>query len=192
MIQVLQSKRRKLWMTHQTHYILMVNFEKSSFEPFESQTWLLIKGQVKCQKPIKKHAEWLLCAIIHFTVNLVCLEVNKETCECKCATYVLEIYILFCCLVTFPFNIKECLTFCLLRPQYNNNHNDLNAKGAWALGYTGKGVVVSILDDGIEKNHPDLMQNYVSITAEWAQTNHFQVAAAEHIKRAFYFKLKRN
>ncbi|XP_013883564.1 furin (paired basic amino acid cleaving enzyme) a [Austrofundulus limnaeus] len=43
---------------------------------------------------------------------------------------------------------------------YNNNHNDLNAKGAWALGYTGRGVVVSILDDGIEKNHPDLMQNY--------------------------------
>ena len=29
-------------------------------------------------------------------------------------------------------------------------------------GYTGKGVVVSILDDGIEKNHPDLQDNYVS------------------------------
>uniref|UniRef100_A0A7N9AR11 Furin (paired basic amino acid cleaving enzyme) a n=1 Tax=Mastacembelus armatus TaxID=205130 RepID=A0A7N9AR11_9TELE len=40
------------------------------------------------------------------------------------------------------------------------NHRDLNAKDAWRLGYTGKGVVVSILDDGIEKNHPDLMQNY--------------------------------
>ncbi|XP_054625871.1 furin (paired basic amino acid cleaving enzyme) a [Dunckerocampus dactyliophorus] len=43
---------------------------------------------------------------------------------------------------------------------YNTNHRDLNAKAAWQLGYTGKGVVVSILDDGIEKNHPDLMQNY--------------------------------
>ncbi|KAM4630950.1 furin (paired basic amino acid cleaving enzyme) a isoform 1-T3 [Polymixia lowei] len=43
---------------------------------------------------------------------------------------------------------------------YNGNHHDLNAKGAWELGYTGKGVVVSILDDGIEKNHPDLKQNY--------------------------------
>uniref|UniRef100_A0A3P9IWG8 Furin n=1 Tax=Oryzias latipes TaxID=8090 RepID=A0A3P9IWG8_ORYLA len=42
----------------------------------------------------------------------------------------------------------------------NSNHRDLNAKAAWQLGYTGKGVVVSILDDGIEKNHPDLMQNY--------------------------------
>ncbi|XP_043993790.1 furin (paired basic amino acid cleaving enzyme) a isoform X2 [Gambusia affinis] len=43
---------------------------------------------------------------------------------------------------------------------YNHNHQDLNAKAAWQLGYTGKGVVVSILDDGIEKNHPDLSQNY--------------------------------
>ncbi|XP_033968232.1 furin (paired basic amino acid cleaving enzyme) a [Pseudochaenichthys georgianus] len=43
---------------------------------------------------------------------------------------------------------------------YNPNRRDLNARSAWELGYTGKGVVVSILDDGIEKNHPDLMQNY--------------------------------
>uniref|UniRef100_A0AAQ4Q4M4 Furin (paired basic amino acid cleaving enzyme) a n=1 Tax=Gasterosteus aculeatus aculeatus TaxID=481459 RepID=A0AAQ4Q4M4_GASAC len=43
---------------------------------------------------------------------------------------------------------------------YNINHRDLNAKSAWQMGYTGKGVVVTILDDGIEKNHPDLMQNY--------------------------------
>lgn len=33
---------------------------------------------------------------------------------------------------------------------------------AWEQGYTGKGIVVSILDDGIEKNHPDLEANYVS------------------------------
>ncbi|XP_077569097.1 furin (paired basic amino acid cleaving enzyme) a [Stigmatopora nigra] len=43
---------------------------------------------------------------------------------------------------------------------YNSNHHDLNARAAWNLGYTGRGVVVSILDDGIEKNHPDLSQNY--------------------------------
>uniref|UniRef100_A0A8C5CX86 Furin (paired basic amino acid cleaving enzyme) a n=1 Tax=Gadus morhua TaxID=8049 RepID=A0A8C5CX86_GADMO len=42
----------------------------------------------------------------------------------------------------------------------NANHRDLNVKGAWELGFTGKGVVVSILDDGIEQNHPDLAQNY--------------------------------
>lgn len=38
----------------------------------------------------------------------------------------------------------------------------MNVLGAWQRGYTGKGVVVTILDDGIERNHPDLVQNYVS------------------------------
>uniref|UniRef100_A0A8C7LVN5 Furin (paired basic amino acid cleaving enzyme) b n=1 Tax=Oncorhynchus mykiss TaxID=8022 RepID=A0A8C7LVN5_ONCMY len=32
--------------------------------------------------------------------------------------------------------------------------------GAWSQGYTGRGVVVTILDDGIEKDHPDLATNY--------------------------------
>ncbi|BFY97735.1 hypothetical protein BsWGS_00774 [Bradybaena similaris] len=37
---------------------------------------------------------------------------------------------------------------------------DMNVRKAWELGYTGKGVVVTILDDGIEKDHPDLSRNY--------------------------------
>ncbi|XP_025068263.1 furin isoform X2 [Alligator sinensis] len=45
---------------------------------------------------------------------------------------------------------------------YNTNQRDLNVRGAWEQGYTGKGIVVSILDDGIEKNHPDLEGNYDS------------------------------
>lgn len=40
---------------------------------------------------------------------------------------------------------------------------DMNVKGAWQMGYTGKGVVITILDDGIERDHPDLIKNYVSI-----------------------------
>eukprot|EP00091_Calanus_sinicus_P000556 TRINITY_DN10490_c0_g1_i1.p1 TRINITY_DN10490_c0_g1~~TRINITY_DN10490_c0_g1_i1.p1 ORF type:complete len:109 (+),score=18.88 TRINITY_DN10490_c0_g1_i1:517-843(+) len=40
------------------------------------------------------------------------------------------------------------------------NGADMNVKPAWRKGYTGKGVVVSILDDGIQHNHPDLAQNY--------------------------------
>jgi len=31
---------------------------------------------------------------------------------------------------------------------------------AWLAGFTGKGVAVTILDDGIERSHPDLVQNY--------------------------------
>lgn len=36
---------------------------------------------------------------------------------------------------------------------------DLNVADAWAKGYTGKGIVVGISDDGIDLNHPDLQAN---------------------------------
>ncbi|GAA6230700.1 proprotein convertase subtilisin/kexin type 6 [Lates japonicus] len=39
-------------------------------------------------------------------------------------------------------------------------HSEMNILSAWQRGYTGKNVVVTILDDGIERNHPDLAQNY--------------------------------
>lgn len=39
---------------------------------------------------------------------------------------------------------------------------DMNVFAAWELGYSGRGVVVTILDDGVEHNHTDLHQNYVS------------------------------
>lgn len=40
------------------------------------------------------------------------------------------------------------------------NGADMNVKPAWRKGYSGKGVVVTILDDGIQHNHPDLVANY--------------------------------
>ncbi|GAU91046.1 hypothetical protein RvY_03375-2 [Ramazzottius varieornatus] len=36
----------------------------------------------------------------------------------------------------------------------------LNVVPVWEAGYTGRGVVVTILDDGVETNHTDLVQNY--------------------------------
>uniref|UniRef100_A0A8C7Z5V2 Proprotein convertase subtilisin/kexin type 5b n=1 Tax=Oryzias sinensis TaxID=183150 RepID=A0A8C7Z5V2_9TELE len=42
----------------------------------------------------------------------------------------------------------------------HNCQSDMNIMGAWKRGFTGKGVVVTILDDGIERNHPDLSYNY--------------------------------
>lgn len=36
----------------------------------------------------------------------------------------------------------------------------MRIKEAWELGFTGKGVVVTILDDGLEWDHPDIIQNY--------------------------------
>ncbi|XP_023578731.1 proprotein convertase subtilisin/kexin type 5 isoform X1 [Octodon degus] len=41
----------------------------------------------------------------------------------------------------------------------------MNIEGAWKRGYTGKNIVVTILDDGIERTHPDLMQNYDALAS---------------------------
>jgi len=43
---------------------------------------------------------------------------------------------------------------------------DMNVQEAWEMGVTGKGIVITILDDGIEKNNPDLIANYDS-QASW-------------------------
>ena len=40
--------------------------------------------------------------------------------------------------------------------------NVIAAYQRWNM--TGKGIVVTILDDGIEKDHPDLQRNYVIIS----------------------------
>lgn len=48
---------------------------------------------------------------------------------------------------------------------------DMNVEVAWAKGVTGKGVVVTILDDGLEKDHPDLRRNYDAL-ASYDVNNH--------------------
>ena len=37
---------------------------------------------------------------------------------------------------------------------------DMSVQKVWKMGITGKGIVVTILDDGIEMNNPDLTDNY--------------------------------
>lgn len=37
---------------------------------------------------------------------------------------------------------------------------DINADGAWDLGYTGQGVVIGIVEDGFQQTHPDIAPNY--------------------------------
>ena len=53
--------------------------------------------------------------------------------------------------------------FIFLSKQHGGSQEgfDMNVIPAWRKGYSGKGIVVSILDDGIQTNHPDLAQNYV-------------------------------
>ncbi|ORX59546.1 hypothetical protein DM01DRAFT_1333009 [Hesseltinella vesiculosa] len=38
--------------------------------------------------------------------------------------------------------------------------NDLNVTGVWSQGITGQGVVVAILDDGLDMDHDDLRDNF--------------------------------
>lgn len=38
--------------------------------------------------------------------------------------------------------------------------HDMNVMGAWKKGFTGKNIVVTILDDGLEHQHQDLKRNY--------------------------------
>lgn len=46
------------------------------------------------------------------------------------------------------------------RHSFNKNLTDMNITSAWVQGYSGKGVAVTFLDDGIEWDHPDIIQNY--------------------------------
>ncbi|GFO25894.1 proprotein convertase subtilisin/kexin type, partial [Plakobranchus ocellatus] len=65
---------------------------------------------------------------------------------------------------------------------YLNDHGNglgMNVREAWDMGFTGKGVVVTILDDGIEKDHPDLIRNYVSILS-WLFVAQCLSCAAAH------------
>ena len=43
--------------------------------------------------------------------------------------------------------------------------NDINVLPAWNKGYTGKGIVVTIVDDGMEHDHPDLKDNYDAVAS---------------------------
>lgn len=42
---------------------------------------------------------------------------------------------------------------------------DLHVIPVWQKGITGKGVVITVLDDGLEWNHTDIYANYVSLGA---------------------------
>lgn len=36
-----------------------------------------------------------------------------------------------------------------------------NITSVWKAGYTGKGILVAVVDDGVDGSHPDLRKNYV-------------------------------
>ncbi|CEF65273.1 Proprotein convertase subtilisin/kexin type 4 [Strongyloides ratti] len=42
---------------------------------------------------------------------------------------------------------------------------DMNIREAWLMGYAGRNVSITILDDGIQIDHPDLLDNYDPIAS---------------------------
>ncbi len=53
-------------------------------------------------------------------------------------------------------------------PEYSNQWHlgtqfpGLSAEDAWKMGYTGWGVVISVVDDGLDFQHPDLAEAYAA------------------------------
>lgn len=36
----------------------------------------------------------------------------------------------------------------------------MNVQSAWQAGFTGKGILVAVVDDGVKIDHPDLKSNF--------------------------------
>lgn len=68
-------------------------------------------------------------------------------------------------------------SLCLLKFQNAGglNNTDMNVKGAWKKGVTGRNVVITILDDGIERDHEDLKENYVSCRGYFVMLKFFYI-----------------
>ena len=47
--------------------------------------------------------------------------------------------------------------------QNADQENNYNVKEVWKMNYTGAGIVVAVVDDGLSKGHPELRKNYVSV-----------------------------
>lgn len=43
---------------------------------------------------------------------------------------------------------------------FNGSGVDVNIQDAWAAGWTGAGVTLGVIDDGLQWDHPDLFENY--------------------------------
>lgn len=60
---------------------------------------------------------------------------------------------------TYSFNDPEWANQWYMNDGCDQGYN-LNITKAWSMGFTGKGVKISIIDDGIEKDNSELADNY--------------------------------
>uniref|UniRef100_A0A0N4ZFP6 P/Homo B domain-containing protein n=1 Tax=Parastrongyloides trichosuri TaxID=131310 RepID=A0A0N4ZFP6_PARTI len=69
---------------------------------------------------------------------------------------------------TLPFNDNNFINQWYILNEYRISKTGNVGMGildAWSMGYTGKGVVVTIVDDGVDYNHEDLIDNYLPIAS---------------------------
>lgn len=52
----------------------------------------------------------------------------------------------------------------------------MNVKSAWRAGFTGKGILVAVVDDGVKMDHPNLMSNFVSFHTAFVTTSFLRKA----------------
>ena len=57
---------------------------------------------------------------------------------------------------------------------------DVDVMPVWRQGITGKGVVVSILDDGVDHTHPDLQRQLCKLSFSLCQLN--RLYYSQHFK----------
>ena len=72
------------------------------------------------------------------------------------------------------------------RPE-GSNEPTLNVISSWKSGYTGKGIVVGVVDDGVDGSHPELQDNYVTIAFSFSVFFSFQ---SENINWTFQLNTK--
>ena len=54
------------------------------------------------------------------------------------------------------------LNYCSLQKRRDgSNDPTFNIITAWEASYTGKGILVAVVDDGVDGSHPELTKNYV-------------------------------
>ncbi|MCJ8280523.1 MAG: S8 family serine peptidase [Rivularia sp. ALOHA_DT_140] len=66
------------------------------------------------------------------------------------------------CLANYADNIEKCLSERLYKSQ-SLTRTDIRAREAWQNSKAGQGVLVAVLDDFIQWNHPDLVSNIYTV-----------------------------
>ena len=61
------------------------------------------------------------------------------------------------------FRLHNSVTIKIFTLQFEKSEN-MNVEQTWKNGYTGRDVVVAIVDDGVWFNNSDILPNYVSTT----------------------------